>query len=103
MKPSKSDLVVVASARAKPGKEMELEQALRAVAGPTRSQPGSIAFGLYRAVQDPAALVAFERWASREDHDRHLRGPHVQTLMSAMATLLADAPRIVEYEIVDEE
>lgn len=37
MKTNKSDLVVIASAKAKTGQEAKLEQALLDVAGPTRA------------------------------------------------------------------
>jgi quinol monooxygenase YgiN len=98
MKPSASDLIVIATAKAKPGKEAELEQALLEVAAPTRAQPGSVAFSLYRAA---GTLVGFERWASAADHDRHLQGAHVSRLMQRMASLLAEPPSIVSYEVVD--
>src|SRR5262245_53306481 len=82
MNERRSDLIVVALAKAKPGKEEDLEQALRAVASPTRAQPGSIAFSLYRSAHDSTTLIAFERWASRKDHDRRLQGTHERMLMS---------------------
>jgi quinol monooxygenase YgiN len=103
MSPRKSDLVVVASAKAKPGKENDLEQALRAVAAPTRAQPGSVAFSLYRAAREPGSFIALERWSSAADHDQHLHGAHVQALISAMGGILAEPPQIIAYEIVDEE
>ena len=97
-----SDILVIASARAKAGKERQLEMALRDVAKPTRAQPGSIAFSLYRSNENPAVIVGFERWASKEDHARHLRGAHVQKLMAAMADILAEPPNITTYEVLDE-
>jgi quinol monooxygenase YgiN len=100
--PKKSDLIVLASAKAKPGKEKDLERALRDVAAPTRAQPGSVAFSLYRSIDDPTVIVGVERWESAAEHDRHLHGAHVQRLMSAMANILAEPPRIVSYEILDE-
>jgi quinol monooxygenase YgiN len=99
----KSDLIVLASAKAKPGKEKELEQALLDVAKPTRAQPGSVAFSLHRSIEDPAVFIGLERWASKEEHNRHLQGAHVQKLMAAMANILAEPPKIVSYEIIDEE
>lgn len=98
----RSDLIVIASAKAMPGKEKELERALRDVAGPTRSQPGSVQFSLHRSVTDPAVIVGFERWASKQDHDRHLQGTHVQKLMAAMSGILAEPPQIQSYEILEE-
>jgi quinol monooxygenase YgiN len=98
----KTDLIIIAEAKALPGKEKELENALREVAEPTRAQPGNVAFSLYRSEGDPSVIVGYERWASKNDHDRHLQGPHVKKLMTAMANLLAGPPDIVSFEIVDE-
>jgi quinol monooxygenase YgiN len=94
---TKADLIIIATAKAKPGKEAALAAALSDVAGPTRAQPGAVSWALYRA---GATLVAVERWSSRDLHDRHLQGPHVQALMGRMADLLAEPPSIVEHEIV---
>jgi len=98
----KSDLIVIASAKAKPGKEKELEKALLDVAKPTRSQPGSLAFSLYRSKENTSVMIGFERWASEKDHDKHLQGAHVQKLMAAIADTLAEPPQILSYEILDE-
>jgi quinol monooxygenase YgiN len=100
---NKSDLIIIASAKAKPGKEKALEQALLDVAKPTRSQPGSVAFSLYRSVENPSVIIAFERWASKKEHERHLQGAHVQKLMAAMADILAEPPQILSYEVLDDK
>jgi quinol monooxygenase YgiN len=71
--PDRKDLIVIASAKAKPGSGEELERALREVAKPTRVQTGCVRFSLYRSVEDPSIILGFERWASREDHQRHLQ------------------------------
>jgi quinol monooxygenase YgiN len=102
MKSSASDLIVIASAKARPGKEAELEAALREAARPTREQPGCVEFRLLRLKGTRSTLVGFERWASEADHDRHLKGAHVQRLMQRMADVLAEPPNIVAYEVLDE-
>jgi quinol monooxygenase YgiN len=101
MKPSTSDLVVLATATAKPGKEADLEHALREAAVPTRAQPGCVQFALLRSVAAPSTIVGFERWSSEADHQRHLEGAHVKKLMGRMADILAQPPSIVSYEILD--
>jgi quinol monooxygenase YgiN len=73
MKGSTSDLIVIAGAKAKPGKEAELERALREVAGPTRAQPGCIEFRLLRLKGVRSTIIGFERWASEADHQKHLK------------------------------
>ena len=102
MPPQSSDLIVIAVAKAKRGHEGDLERALRDVAAPTRAQPGSVSFDLLGAEETGGGLiVGLERWASDADHARHLQGPHVQTLMAAMADHLAEPPTIVKYRILD--
>ena len=99
---SSSDVVVIAEARAKPGMGEELASALREAAGPTRAQPGCVAFSLYRRSDSPTTIIGFERWASEDDHQRHLKGAHVQRLIGRMSAILAEPPRIVSYEVIDE-
>ncbi len=99
----KSDLIIIASAKAQPGKEKDLEKALIEAAGPTRLQPGCVSFGLYRVSENPAIIVGFERWASPMAHEKHLQGAHIQRLMSAMTPVLAEPPQITSYEILDEQ
>jgi len=101
-KAKRSDLIVVASAKAKPGKETELMKALTDVAAPTRAQPGCVSFVLFRSKQDPAIVAALERWASVADHENHHKGAHVAKLMAAMGPVLAEPPSITAYEIIDE-
>lgn len=97
-----SNFLVAASAKAKPGKEKELERALRDVAEPTRAQPGSILFSLYRSPDDPSVTISFERWALKDDHERHLQGARVQRLMLSVSGTLAEPAQISSYEVVDE-
>ena len=99
---SSSDLIVIASAKAKPGKEADLERALREVAGPTRAQPGCVGFSLFRQKGAASTIVGFERWASSSAHEAHLKGAHVQRLMARMADILAEPPAIVSYELLEE-
>ncbi len=96
------DVIVIAMAKAKPGKEEELERALREVAQPTRQQPGCVGFSLYRSEQDPGVIVGIERWKSKADHERHLQGAHFQKLGAAMGNIIAGPPQILWHEIIDE-
>jgi quinol monooxygenase YgiN len=93
---------VVASAKSKPGSESPLLKALLDVAAPTRAQPGCVSFALYRSKEDASVITAFERWASKADHERHHQGAHVTKLMAAMGPVLAEPPSMTAYEIVDE-
>jgi quinol monooxygenase YgiN len=102
MRTSKTDLIVIASAKAKPGKEADLERALLDVAEPTRRQRGCVQFAVHRAKSDRSTIIGLERWASVADHEQHLMGAHVKELMGRMADILAEPPSIATYEPIDE-
>jgi quinol monooxygenase YgiN len=91
---STPELISVARATAKADRVDELERELRARVAPTLAQPGNIEFSLYRSLDDPGVLVAFERWRSRPDWERHLQGPHVTSLMEVFEDTLAAPPDI---------
>ena len=95
-----TEIVVLATAKAKPGKESDLEQALRDVAAPTLAQRGCLEFRLYRSAQDPSAITAFERWSSEEDHQRHLQSVHVRTLLTRFEGILAAPPEITPMKLL---
>jgi quinol monooxygenase YgiN len=88
------EVVVIATATARPGQEAALEEALRDAAVPTRAQPGCISFELLRRSADPATMVAIERWASDEDHQGHLLGEHVKILVTRFNDILSEPPDI---------
>ena len=103
MTPKTAQTIVLATAKAKPGKEVELETALRDVAAPIRAQRGCLQFELYRSAQDPAAITALERWSYVEDHARHLQGEHVKTLITRFDGILAAPPEIVTMKPLSNE
>jgi quinol monooxygenase YgiN len=92
-----AEIAIFATARALPGKEADLAKALRDVAAPTLAQPGCLGFCLYGS-EDGSMITAFERWASRMDHHRHLQGAHVSELMARFNGILAGAPTITEMK-----
>lgn len=96
------ELTVTVRARAKPGKEAELEKAWRAIIGPTHDELGCLKYVLHRAVDDPGLLISIERWASKEAIDQHMATPHVQALLSRVPDLVAGPPEIRLFEAIPE-
>ena len=92
------ELTVVANATAKPGREAELERALRAVVGPTHEEPGCLHYSIHRGTEDRTAYLTIERWSSKDAVDRHMTAPHIQTLLKTVPDLLAEPPHIIVYE-----
>ena len=98
-----TELISIATATAHPGRLDHLVRELRARIGPTRAQPGNLEFSLYREADAPDTIVAYERWATRADWERHLQGEHVTSLMAAFETILAAPPQIrVLNPVVDQ-
>ena len=61
-----AEATVIAPAEAKPGREADLERALRAVTDPTHQEIGCRLCALHRGLEDRNTFIMIERWASNE-------------------------------------
>jgi len=95
-----SEVVVVGSFKAEPGKEAEALEAFKALVEPTHAEPGCILYALNQGVDDPARLAFIERWASREELDAHLESPHIKALLERLEELFGDSGDITVFEAV---
>ena len=95
-----SEIVVVGSFTARPGKEAEGLQAFEELVDPTHAEDGCILYALHRGSDDPARLAFIERWASREALDAHLASPHVQAILERADELFGDSGDITVFEAV---
>lgn len=93
-----SEVVVIARAKAQPGREEEMAQALRAVAETSRAEEGCNSYSVLRG--DEGVFMTVERWKTRGHVDQHMATPHVQTLLSTIAPMLAAPPDIQVLEEV---
>ena len=91
-------LTVVATIKAKPGKEAALRQELLALIPTTRQEPGCINYDLHQAVDNPAHFLFHENWNSKQHLDDHLARPHLQALLAKAPELLAEPPQITLWE-----
>jgi quinol monooxygenase YgiN len=81
-------LTVIASMRAKSGKEQELREVLEALIEPTVKEEGFVNYDLHQGVEDPAVFCFYENWTSPEHLDAHLKAPHLQEFSAKMDDLL---------------
>jgi quinol monooxygenase YgiN len=93
-------LTVVATIRAKPGKETELRRELLSLIPTTRKEPGCLNYDLHVATDDPCAFLFHENWTSKRHLDDHLARPHLQAVLAKAGDLLAEPPRITLWEKV---
>jgi quinol monooxygenase YgiN len=87
-----SEVVVIAHAKAQPGREAEIEAALRTNAEASRCEGGCISYSVLRG--DEGTFMTVERWKSSSDFDQHMGTPHVQTLLGTIGPMLAGPPSI---------
>jgi quinol monooxygenase YgiN len=87
-----SEVVVIARAKAQPGREDEVERALRTNAEVSRSEGGCASYVVLRG--DDGAFMTVERWRTRGDVDQHMTTPHVQALLQTIVPLLTGPPEI---------
>jgi quinol monooxygenase YgiN len=93
-----SEVVVVGSFKAQPGKEAEAVEAFKALVDPTHHEEGCILYALHQGTDDPRRLAFVERWASRELLDAHLESAHVSKVLERADELFGDSADIVVYE-----
>lgn len=92
---------VIARITAQPGKEAELDTILRALIAPTRQEAGCISYQLLRHQTDTTEFTFVEEWQSDAAIDAHFETPHLQNALAQVAELLACAPDIRRYAILE--
>jgi quinol monooxygenase YgiN len=85
-------LTIFARFHAAPGQAEALAAAIRAVAPPTRAEPGCLSIETYRSVLDPNLFHIHSRWADAVAFDRHAGLAHTVRFV-ATADALIDQPR----------
>lgn len=93
-----SEVTIIARAKVQPGREDEVERALRENAAASRDESGCVSYSVLRG--DDGAFMTIERWRSKADADQHMTTPHVQTLLQTIGPMLAAAPEISVFREV---
>jgi quinol monooxygenase YgiN len=93
-----SEIVVVGSFTAEPGREAEALEALTELIVPTHGEDGCILYALHQGQDDPRRLAFVERWSSKEALEAHLETDHVQAVLGRAPELFGESGDIVIYE-----
>ena len=86
-----SEVVVVGSFKAQPGKEAEALAAFKDLVGPTHGEEGCILYALHRGADDSSHLAFVERWESRELLNDHLESDHVKAVLAVADDLFSES------------
>ena len=94
-------VTVTARLRARPGREARLREELAQLLGPTRAEPGCIAYDLLQDCDDAGSYLFYEVWESRADLDAHLQQPHLKDFLGKSEELLAEPLGVAVWKAVD--
>ena len=84
--------IITVILEAKPGKELELKQALMDVVEPHRREKACLEYRLHQDLNNPAQFVIYARWTSEEEHDKELKKPYVIALLKRLDEELLAKP-----------
>jgi quinol monooxygenase YgiN len=82
------ELDIVARFHARPGRESEVEAAIRAVSVPTRAEPGCIGYQAVRGTRDPALFFVHSRWTDEAAFEHHATLPHTVRFLEVVQPLI---------------
>ncbi len=90
---------VIATFRAKPGREAELLAVLTALIEPTRAEPGCRLYELWRNRQDGTELTFVEEWSSDEALAAHAASDHIAEARARYPELIAEEVSLRLYDL----
>jgi len=82
------ELSIFGRFHARAGQESAVAQALRAVAAPTREEPGCLAYGAFRSTRDPQLFFVHSRWIDEAAFERHADLPHTMRFLATVEPLI---------------
>jgi quinol monooxygenase YgiN len=82
------ELDIIARFHARPGRESEVEAAIRAVSAPTRAEPGCIGYQVVRGTRDPSLFFIHSRWTDEAAFEHHATLPHTVTFLATVGPLI---------------
>lgn len=80
---------VIVILEAKKEKEKELEEALKAVIQPSRSEKTCLEYRLHKSIENPRQFVLYENWESKEKHQEQFSKSYIINLSEQLKELLA--------------
>ncbi|CAH2810634.1 MAG: hypothetical protein CBARDMAM_6099 [uncultured Caballeronia sp.] len=94
-------IVIFAMFVPKPGREQDVQRALRAMLSPTRSEAGCLQFDLLVSVEPCTTFRLFEVFASQQAINEHRLTSHYRTYRDTVDTALQALPSVVVILPVD--
>ena len=83
-------LTIVAKITAKPDYGADIEQGLKALIPPTRSEEGCLQYDLHKSCEDPNVFMFVENWKDKASFDAHMKSKHLNDFLKNNEYALAD-------------
>jgi quinol monooxygenase YgiN len=85
------EVFIFARFHARAGDEQGVEQAIRAVSGPTREEAGCLSYHGFRSTRDPRLFYIHSRWTDEAAFDTHAALPHTVRFLERVEPLIDHA------------
>ncbi len=96
-------VTVLATIKAKPGMEQQVREAVMALVGPTRKEPGCINYDLHQSLDDKRTFMLYENWTSKKVLDEHLNMPYLRDFFARSSEILAQPAEVVLWEMITQK
>ena len=82
------ELHIIARFHARPGKEAEVEAAIREVGALTAAEPDCVGYELLRSTRDSALFFIHSRWTDEAAFEHHATLPHTVRFLATVQPLI---------------
>ncbi|QTH44182.1 antibiotic biosynthesis monooxygenase [Cohnella sp. LGH] len=84
--------------KAKPGKEQELEEALKSMIPDVQNEDGALVYALHRVKGRPGEFYFYERYKDQAALEFHDSEPYTKRLIANLSELLAEEMKVTHFE-----
>lgn len=83
-----AEVFIFARLHAAPGNREAVRAAMHRVQGPTRVEPGCLAYGAFQSIRDPDEFHIHTRWRDLRAFEQHAALPHTVRFVEEVEPLL---------------
>jgi quinol monooxygenase YgiN len=94
------ELFIFARFHALAGTEDAVAEALDAVVGPSRQEPGCLSIHAFRSTRDPGLFYIHSRWTDEDAFDYHSRLPHTVQFIERVEPLIDHPLDVTRAELI---
>lgn len=91
-------IVFTATLKAKPGKEKELEEALRNMVSEVQNEEGTMTYVLHRVKGTTGEFLFYEKYKDQAAWEFHDATPHMKELLIKLESLLKEEIELNHFE-----